>query len=96
MGKSLKRTWEWKKNIQTFKTHKQLLLEIQKILEKMTENYKIGSLDPEEDIKGFTFEAKRPTYSYILAIHSWDPDLSFYCGLKGYVKKGASLKNFSK
>lgn len=68
LGKSLKSTWKWKKNIQTFKTHKQMLLEIQKILEKMTGNYKIGSLDPEEDM-GFTFEAKRLTYSYILAIH---------------------------
>lgn len=26
----------------------------------MTRNYKIGSLDPEENIKGFTFEAKGP------------------------------------
>lgn len=62
----------------------------------MTRNYKIGSLDPEENIKGFTFEAKG-TYLFLYPSYSlWDPDLSFYCGLKGYVKKGASLKNFSK
>lgn len=58
----------------------------------MTRNYKIKSLDPEEDIKGFTFEAKRPTYSYILAIHFDTPTSLFTVVLKVVSRKKLVLK----
>lgn len=59
---------------------------------KMTRNYKIGSLDPEENIKGFIFEAKRPTYSYIPAIHFKTLTSLFTVVLKVMSRKELVLK----